>query len=276
MANAVYEYAKINGLLLHSAVKEKEFREFFENIRINTAVEIGTYKGVSTAYIAKFANRVFTFDIADYPEKYKVWKDLGVENKIYFYVIKGKDANFQGKFKPNENRVDIKNILDTIEFDFAFIDGEHNYEAVKKDFEMVKKCGRVLLHDANHPLLGKQEGYKGINKFANEIGAEFIGNMAYWRGNMKVRAKISFLDSGRMRRRGDVFEIDGSKLNTFLKYNLVEIIEKEYNTKVVEPLTAKITYDTKNEEITTPTEEVISKPKKRTKNAKRQRKPNIN
>lgn len=262
----VYEYARNNNLLMHSAVKEKEFRDFIANLKFNIAVEIGTYKGVSTAYIAQFANKVYTFDIRDYPEKYKVWEDLKVKDKICYYTIKGKNENFLGEFEPERNRLNIKNILGNIKFDFAFIDGEHNYKAVKDDFEMVKKCGRVLLHDANHPNVDKQEGYKGINRFAKEIGALFIGNIAYWEENMKeVRAKVSFLDSGRMRRKGDVFEIDDIKLSLFLEHNLIEIVEKKYDTKVVEPLTAKITYDTKK--IVTPSGEKIKR--RRKKNAKK-------
>ena len=38
--------------------------------------------------MAGFAKKIFTFDIVDYAEKYKVWEDLGVKNKISFYLIK--------------------------------------------------------------------------------------------------------------------------------------------------------------------------------------------
>jgi predicted O-methyltransferase YrrM len=34
-----------------------------------------------------------------------------------------------------------------LSFDFAFIDGDHSYDAVAADFEMVKRCGAVLFHD---------------------------------------------------------------------------------------------------------------------------------
>ena len=31
--------------------------------------------------------------------------------------------------------------------DFAFVDGDHKYNEIALDFELVKKCGRVLFHD---------------------------------------------------------------------------------------------------------------------------------
>ncbi|MHA1302188.1 MAG: hypothetical protein ACTSPI_00610 [Candidatus Heimdallarchaeaceae archaeon] len=69
----------------------------------------------------------------------------------------------------------------------------------------------------------------------------------------KVKALVSFLDgSGRMRRRGTVFEIsDKSALSILKAHKLIEVIEsksvKEYKKKIVEPkqdkgISAKIEY----------------------------------
>jgi predicted O-methyltransferase YrrM len=158
----VYKYAKDDNLLLHSAVKDKEFREFFEHVKIKTAVEIGTYQGISAAYLAKFAKNVFTFDVVNYRKKYTVWKDLGVEERIQYKTIK--------------NRDDIREVLNRIKWDFAFVDGRHTYEDVKADFEMVKSCGKVLFHD-----VAKRKKY-GFRDFVKEIGAKIEGNIAYWQG----------------------------------------------------------------------------------------------
>jgi len=156
----VYKYAKDNKLLTQSAIKEKEFREFFEHVKIKTVVEIGTHQGISAAHMTNFAKNIFTFDVKNYRKKYKAWKDLGVKEKIHYMTVK--------------NRDDIKEVLGGIKWDFAFVDGKHIYEEVKADFEMVKSCGKVLLHDAN------KKKFPGVKKFAKEIGAEIIGNIAYW------------------------------------------------------------------------------------------------
>ncbi|MHA1302186.1 MAG: class I SAM-dependent methyltransferase [Candidatus Heimdallarchaeaceae archaeon] len=156
----VYNYAKENDLFVQSAIKEKEFREFFKTINIKTVVEIGTYRGVSAAYIAQFAKKVFTFDIVDWEEKYRVWYELGVGDRIRYFTIK--------------DREDIRKVLGGIDFDFAFIDGKHTYEDVKADFELLKRCGRVLFHD-----VAKRKNY-GLRRFVKRIEAKIEGNIAYW------------------------------------------------------------------------------------------------
>lgn len=158
----LYDYAKKNKLTVQSAIKEKEFRDFFKNVRIKTVVEIGTHKGISACYMAQFAKKIFTFDVKDYRVKYKVWEDFGVKDRIFYFTVKDRD--------------DVEEVLDSIKFDFSFIDGKHTYEDVKADFEMVKHCGKVLLHDVN------KKKFTGVKKFAEEIGAKFLGNIAYWTG----------------------------------------------------------------------------------------------
>ena len=157
----VYGYAKENNLLKGSAIQNPEFREFFKSIKIKTVVEIGTFRGISSAYMAQFAKTIFTFDIVNYKVKYKVWEDLGLTNRIHYYTVK--------------NSNEIKQVLDKIKFDFAFIDDDHQYETVKENFKLVSNCGKVLLHD-----VAKLKKFAGVRKFADEIGAEIIGNIGYW------------------------------------------------------------------------------------------------
>lgn len=157
----VLKYAKKNRIKGHSAVNCPKFRDFFKGIKIKTVVEIGTFRGISTAYMAHFARKIFTFDIVDYPEKYKVWKDFKIADRIFYYTIK--------------NRKEIRAILSKIKFDFAFIDGKHTYNNVKADFEMVKHCGRVLFHDVH------KKSFKGVRRFViEELEAKEEGTIAYW------------------------------------------------------------------------------------------------
>lgn len=158
----IYSYTRKNKLIGHSAVYDVIFRDFFKTIKSKIIVEIGTYKGVSAAWMAQFVDKVITFDIKDYPEKYKLWKNFDLENKIQFYKI--------------NNRIEIAKILEHINFDFAFIDAAHSASAVRRDFELVEKCGRILFHDT-HKIT-----YADINRFViGKLGAKAIGNnVGYW------------------------------------------------------------------------------------------------
>lgn len=69
-----------------------------------------------------------------------------------------------------ETLQEIKKILDGRKLDFLFIDGDHTYTGVKRDFELykqlVRKGGIIAFHDiAPHSLETKCE----VNKFWNEI-----------------------------------------------------------------------------------------------------------
>jgi len=179
----IYKWAIENNLIKASALPSlKVMKDFFCNLKINIAVEIGTFYGVSATCIARFANKVHTFDIIDHPEKDKVWSKFKVEDKISFHLIKGRNVvdntfkDFEGIHTLTGKEGDIETILNTINFDFAFINGSHTYKDVKADFELVKKCGRVLFHDIDPEFVG-------VHRFTNEIGIKVIcHNIGYWEG----------------------------------------------------------------------------------------------
>ena len=59
-------------------------------------------------------------------------------------------------------------------FDFAFIDGDHTGDRPAKDFELVKKCGRVLFHDRT------REAVKAVIDALPKDEVEIMGGFAYW------------------------------------------------------------------------------------------------
>jgi predicted O-methyltransferase YrrM len=145
-----------------TAVRNLDFRVVCQTLRIGTAVEIGTFHGATAAYMAQFAKHVHTFDIRNLYDL-ATWDKLGFADKITFHHVKDRD--------------EIKKILKNIKFDFAFIDDDHS-EKVRDSFELVRKCGRVLFHDIEHPK------FPEVSKFIDKIGARRLDRNGYWMEGM--------------------------------------------------------------------------------------------
>jgi predicted O-methyltransferase YrrM len=134
-------------LLRRSAINIRGGGGVFEHLLsgkgYRTVVEIGTHHGCGTAEIAQYCDHVITFDLKfgrleqrrETPAREELWAQLGVDNKITMILV--------------DNDDDKRAALDCFDFDFAFIDGAHDYKSVERDFRMVKRCGRVLFHDYN-------------------------------------------------------------------------------------------------------------------------------
>jgi hypothetical protein len=115
---------------------EHILREFVKGH--TSCVEIGTFRGLSTAILAHYCQKVTTIDIKIFEEAICLWKYFGVRDKIKYCCVDSDASKAQA-------------IEDVGKFDFAFIDGLHTLDAVKVDFELVKKCGTVLFHDYGMP-----------------------------------------------------------------------------------------------------------------------------
>lgn len=136
----------------YSAVSCPEHEQIFRNIlrgkKIKHALEIGTCLGTSTPILFYYADRVTTVDINRYYEATRLWANLGILPDIDYYII-GDEAD-KTKFSYQCNESDKAKLLDKIDdFDFAFIDGNHR-DGVYIDYELTKKCGRLLFHDYFH------------------------------------------------------------------------------------------------------------------------------
>ena len=69
---------------------------------------------------------------------------------------------------------EVSSILNDNKLDFMFIDGDHTYEGVRKDFEMyaplVRKNGLIALHDiVEHP----PEAGCDVNRFWCEVRTKY-------------------------------------------------------------------------------------------------------
>lgn len=112
-------------------------------------LEIGSYDGIAVSILAqRYPGKEF-YCVDAFIEGFETaaghfgyfLENNGQFNNVFLYVGKSED------------------ILPTLkrEFDFIFIDGDHSYEAVKKDFEMaLDLCvvgGRIVFHDYEKPCV---------------------------------------------------------------------------------------------------------------------------
>lgn len=103
-------------------------------------LEIGTYRGVSTAILAQFCERVIAVDLREG----KMERDGQIFDRVRFWEAMG-IGNVDLRLVDSE--VEKARIVEAAEFDFAFVDGDHEGMAPARDFALVKRCGTVLFHD---------------------------------------------------------------------------------------------------------------------------------
>ena len=141
------------------------------------AVEIGTYRGISTVVLASVCDIVCTFDVLYQPDTLIVLDLFDIRNVNYVYKSKKKFVEITDKDYLNLSLRygrRIREHISKLDFDLGFIDGYHNlYEEVQKDFEAVKKCGTVLFHDY-------RKDFPETIKFCDSIGCEPLGEFALW------------------------------------------------------------------------------------------------
>jgi predicted O-methyltransferase YrrM len=128
-------------LSIRGDVGEAVFREAMQGKGYQYAVEIGTYRGVGAAVMSQFCEVVLTFDLkhgrmeqlGETWDRHAFWTRLGVQDRIALRLV-------------DDDKMKAA-MINAVEFDFAFIDGAHDAASVARDFDLVKRCGRVLFHD---------------------------------------------------------------------------------------------------------------------------------
>lgn len=132
------------------------------------AVEIGVFEGYNTAIISRSLAPDGTLFGVDPFFKGK----LGVS---YHKIIAKLNIRRKGNIKKIKwvemlSFDAVKHVPDNL--DFIFMDGDHSYEGIKKDWHdwsvKLKKGGFVLLHDTSIPIHDQTVSRLGSYKFYNE------------------------------------------------------------------------------------------------------------
>lgn len=149
--------------------------ELEKNNRPKSIVEIGTARGGTLFLFTRVATDNATFisiDLMDrdYLGGYPKWKTNFYKS---FAQKKQKIHLLRADSHDTATLKDVKSILDGNKVDFLFIDGDHTYKGVKRDFELysplVRSGGIVAFHDIGQP----KEGTHGVNEFWKEIKDRF-------------------------------------------------------------------------------------------------------
>lgn len=177
-----YNAKKVARLAVEKKGATQKITEFASLLRLlkrrklKSIVEIGTAQGGTLYTWCKIANSdalIISIDLPGGPfgggytlndiKKFRKYKKKN--QKIYFLR---KDSHKQ------ETKNKLIEILDGRKIDFLFIDGDHSYRGVKKDFQLysslVKQNGLIVFHDIlRHPKVPECK----VDKFWNEIKRKY-------------------------------------------------------------------------------------------------------
>jgi len=177
---------------------ESEIKSLYNYLKslgkMNNYMEIGTDKGGTLYYLSSlFSGKKISVDMPHSKfghDNYNVYlRDFNLKNLINnVNIISGDSHN-------EETREKVKNVLNGEKLDVLFIDGDHTYDGVKKDYEMyedfVKDNGFILFHDINDSQYHRESDCY-VSKFWNELKGKKIefNEKQSWAG-IGVLQKIS-------------------------------------------------------------------------------------
>jgi hypothetical protein len=151
------EINHMSCVYLHNG--EGVLRDMMKHVKDKvSALEIGTYNGVSACILAEYFDKVYTIDI----EKQKL------TDEIIDYAGDGKVITFIAKDRKHEIE-----LVDSIKYDFVFIDGEHFHGELKKDYDMVKGCKYILVHDYSESFPEVWEFCNSLEGYDKKTGINF-------------------------------------------------------------------------------------------------------
>lgn len=119
--------------------RHQELHEFFQKHNFKTGLEIGTSAGYSAVAFSLFypESTLDSIDIVNRPLNVKFFEEMEVDSRIN--LILGNSSNIP------KNKI----------YDYILIDGNHDYEAAKFDWNNIqshiKKGTCVMIDDLQHP-----------------------------------------------------------------------------------------------------------------------------
>jgi cephalosporin hydroxylase len=184
--------------------KRLEILVLLEKLKIKKPryiLEIGTAYGGTLFLVSRVADRnaiIISLDLPSgigdgFPQwKTPLFKTFSLPNQN-IYLVRGNSHNISTVKK-------IQVLLNGNKLDFLFIDGDHSYEGVKRDFKLysplVKKSGIIALHDIVD--FRPKDFEMNVNRFWNEIKENYNyeeivdSNGPKWMGIGVLKGKIKY------------------------------------------------------------------------------------
>lgn len=192
-AYELWEKLKDVELVQVRPIEMQALIEPLKGVRNPLILEVGSAHGASSIIFAETvkAKQGFLICIDSFPEDYYGQEKFGE------YARKAFKKNVLDKYRDvlfldmtSESAIEKvkkyiqQNVLlvdsDTVktQFDLLFLDGDHSYEAVKKDCELylplLRSGGYVGFHDYNNPAFG------GVKQAADEYCSSWGEGAKYW------------------------------------------------------------------------------------------------
>lgn len=146
-----------NGLIAPMQIKEEflELLKIFKQYNPKIILEIGSCKGGTLFCFCKLASYDATIISIDLPfwgsKKYHKYDYLIIQLFNCFKKDNQELHLIRGSSQDKNTVSYLEKLLNGRKIDFIFIDGDHSYEAVKKDFEFyskfINKSGIIPFHD---------------------------------------------------------------------------------------------------------------------------------
>lgn len=141
----------------------------FEQLKPRIILEIGTLLGGTLFLFSKLAPRDALVVSVDLPKPH--WR----ESIVRSFVRGDQKIHTLGADSHKQETLErVGKILDGRKIDFLFIDGDHSYEGVKRDFEMygplVREGGVIAFHDI---VPGLEEVAGKVSVFWKELKSKY-------------------------------------------------------------------------------------------------------